>query len=283
MRYALNLAAAGEGRDPASMAELATLAEQAGWHALLLEDYVVYEGTPAPPTYDVWVTLAAMAGATDRLLLGTDVTPVPRQRPWRLASQAATLDHLTGGRVILGTGAGDVRDPGFGAVGEPVDRGVRAGRLDEGLAVMAALWTGKPVHHEGRHYRLDGLQLAATPVQQPRIPIWIGGDWLLPGVRRRVAQWDGCCVSTATSEVGERPLSPRQVRDVLRLVHETRGNTIGFDVCVGGQRRADDWNHERDQVHAVAEAGATWWCEWLPPTSLAETRDWVTRGPLRAD
>src|SRR5215831_5827003 len=107
MRSMVSIGAAGPGRDPRSMADLAALAEASGWDAITLEDYLVYQGHVGMPTYDPWVTLAAMAMSTTRILLGTLVTPLPRRRPWRLASEAVTLDHLSGGRVILGIGAGD--------------------------------------------------------------------------------------------------------------------------------------------------------------------------------
>jgi alkanesulfonate monooxygenase SsuD/methylene tetrahydromethanopterin reductase-like flavin-dependent oxidoreductase (luciferase family) len=124
------------------MAQLAQLAEEAGWDGIHLEDYIVYQGQADTPTYDPWVTLAAMAVATQRVRLGTSVTPVPRRRPWKLASEAVTLDHLSGGRLILGVGSGDLQDPGFGAVSEPTEAKARAGRLDEALAIIDALWRG---------------------------------------------------------------------------------------------------------------------------------------------
>jgi len=118
MQYGISISPAGPGGDPASMAELAAEAEQAGWDGLFLEDYIVYQGWAGTPTYDPWVTMAAMAVATRRVRLGTFVTPVPRRRPWKLASEAVTLDHLSHGRLILGVGAGDVNDAGFAATGE---------------------------------------------------------------------------------------------------------------------------------------------------------------------
>lgn len=286
MRYALNIGAGGEGRDPLAMAELAVLAEDSGWDAMLLEDYVVYGtayGGPAPPTYDPWIVLAAMAMATTRIRLGTDVTPVPRRRPWYLAEQAVTLDHLSGGRVVLGVGAGDVHDPGFGGVGEPTDPRTRAQRLDEGLAVIDALWTGEPVEFAGTHYRVDGLQLRATPVQRPRIPIWVGGDFRLAGVRRRVSRWDGSVACVACGDDGERPLDAGEIAGLLELVRETRGDAHGFDVCVGTGERPDDWDAEREHIGTVAAAGATWWYEWIPPCDAETTTKMIARGPLRID
>jgi len=153
MRYGVSLGAAGAGRDPRRMAELAALAEAAGWDGMFLEDYVVYQGQVGTPTYDPWIVLAAMAMATTRILIGTTVTPVPRRRPWKLASEALTLDHLSGGRLVLGVGAGDLSDPGFARTGEPTAATTRAERLDEGLEIIAGLWSGEPFSHSGKHYR----------------------------------------------------------------------------------------------------------------------------------
>src|SRR6266540_3416338 len=193
-----SVAAHGPCRDPRTMAKLAAQAETAGWDGILLEDYLVYQGQLGTPTYDPWVVLAAMAMATTRVRLGTLVTPVPRRRPWKLASEAVALDYLSEGRLILGVGAGDSREPSFTAVGEPAEPRVLAERLDEGLAILAGLWSGETVSYQWQHYHIDGLRLSPTPLQQPRIPIWVGGDWLVKGVRRRLTHWDGCCVYKGT-------------------------------------------------------------------------------------
>ncbi len=255
------------------MAGLAASAEAAGWDGVFLEDYIVYQGQVDMPTYDPWVVLAAMACATSRVRLGTTVTPLPRRRPWKLASEAVSLDHLSAGRLILGVGAGDVGDPAFAAVHEPVAASVRAQLLDEGLAVVAGLWTGRPVGYRGVHYSVEGLRLAATPVQRPRIPIWVGGDWLVPGVRRRVARWDGACVYKGRPGAGV-PMTPGDVRDILSLVAHERGSTDGFDVKVGGDR-------DLAQIQAFTEAGATWWNQWIPPGDPRLTEAMIAEGPPR--
>ncbi len=130
MRYSVSL---GAIHQPAEIAELATLAEDSGWDGIFLEDYIIYQGQVGTPTFDPWVTLAAMAVATTKIRLGTLVTPLPRRRPWKLAAEAITLDHLSNGRLILGVGAGDVNDPSFGSVGEPTDARTLATLLDEGI------------------------------------------------------------------------------------------------------------------------------------------------------
>jgi hypothetical protein len=262
------------------MMDLAVLAEEAGWDAVFLEDYVIY---PDPlPTYDPWVVLAAMAVVTSRIRLGTLVTPVTRRRPWKLAMEAATLDHLSGGRVILGIGAGDAAEASFAAAGEPPSQRDLAGRLDEALELISRLWEGGPVTYGGSHYRTRDLRLRALPLQKPRIPIWIGGDWLRPGVRRRLPRWDGTCAYHGTPGTPDsRPLDAGEVADLLAWVGETRGSVEGFDVCVGGRERDPDTDRERDYLASLAAAGATWWQEWSRPGDAHRTRAAVERGPLR--
>ncbi len=282
MQYLINLGAAGPGRDPQAMAELAALAEASGWDGITLEDYLVYQGQLGTPTYDAWLVLAAMAAATTHIRLGTLVTPVPRRRPWRLASEAITLDHLCGGRLILGVGAGEGKEASFAAAGEPTDPRILAGMLDEGLDLLAQLWSGEPVSYRGMYYHVDGLRLSPPPVQRPRIPIWVGGDWLVAGVRRRLCRWDGCCVYRGTpGTAADRPLSAAEVRDIVALVARERGTTEGFAVCVGGGPRGSDWEQERAYISALAAAGATHWNEWIPLCDLQTTRAAIGRGPLQ--
>jgi alkanesulfonate monooxygenase SsuD/methylene tetrahydromethanopterin reductase-like flavin-dependent oxidoreductase (luciferase family) len=235
MQYALTLGAAGACGDPRSAAELARLAEQSGWDALLLEDYVVH--WRAPETYDPWMVLTAMALATERLRVGTLVTPLPRRRPWQVARQAATLDRLSGGRVILGAGSGDLQSVDFAGFGEALGARQRAEQLDEGLAIIAGLWQGQPFSFSGKHYRVQEVTLVPPPVQQPRIPIWIGGQLTRRGPRERAARWDGASLYRA-----EPPewvdLTPDDVRGILE--RGSAGRPAGwppYEVCVGGRRR----------------------------------------------
>src|SRR5690349_1084122 len=140
MKFSVTFGAVGDGRDPRGLADLARIAEDSGWDGVFLEDYLAYQGTSLP-TYDPWICLAAMACATSRVRLGTTVTPLPRRRPWKVAAEAVALDHLSGGRMILGVGIGDPADPFLGGVGETTDPRVLAEMLDEGLQVIDALWS----------------------------------------------------------------------------------------------------------------------------------------------
>jgi len=240
------------------MAELAALAEASGWDGMFLEDYLVYQGDASQPTYDPWICMAAMAVATDRIRIGTTVTPLPRRRPWKVAAEAVALDHLSNGRLVLGVGIGDPGDPFVDA--QPPK--VLAEMLDEGLELIDQLWTGQLVSFSGNHYRLEGAQLTARPVQEPRIPLWIGGNMLVPAVRRRILRWDGSCAYKGSTD------APQEITpDDVRALHAERGGGP-FDVKVSGGDPA-----------AFAEAGATWWGRWIPPLPADETLAIVRHGP----
>lgn len=253
----MTVGAVGAGRDPRGLAELARAVEDAGWDALFLEDYLVYQGDASQPTYDPWICLAAMAMTTERIRIGTTVTPLPRRRPWKVAAEAVALDHLSNGRFVLGVGIGDPGDPFM----EGKSPRVLAEMLDEGLKLIDRLWTGQPVSFTGKHYRLGDVQLTARPVQRPRIPIWVGGNFLVPAVRRRILRWDGSCAYKGSTDAPQQ-ITPQDVRE-LRADRD-------LDVKVSGGDPA-----------AFADAGANWWGRWIAPMPAAETLAIVRQGPPR--
>jgi alkanesulfonate monooxygenase SsuD/methylene tetrahydromethanopterin reductase-like flavin-dependent oxidoreductase (luciferase family) len=278
MRHVLCLPNGG-ACDPRTLGELAKRAQDAGWDGVFIEDYLVYQAT-ALPTYDPWVCLASMALHTETVMLGTLVTPPSRRRPWKLAAEAVSVDHLSNGRLILGIGLGDTTEPGFTAVGEQLDARVRAELVDESLAILEGLWKGTPFTFHGHHFTVDDLTLTAQPVQTPRIPIWIGGGWPNAGLKRRLPRWDGSCAYKHPVESGG-DMMPADIRQLAETVLAARGSLNGYTIAVGGRRRADDWEEERDHIAAVHEAGAGVWMEWAPPAELEEMRRAATREPLR--
>ncbi len=287
LRYCLNLPIGGAAADPRTLAEFAALAEASGWDAVFVEDYIVYQNRQDVPAYDPWVALAAMALRTSRIRLGTMVTPLARRRPWKLAREAVTLDHLSGGRLILGAGLGDSGDVSLTAFGEETRVGARAGMVDEALEVLAGLWTGEPFAFEGRHYRVREVTCLPRPVQRPRIPVWIGGAYPNPGPMRRAARWDGACLYRATApgsaEDSGQPLTPEEIRKLKSHVERHRTGSAPFDLVAGGPSCGPDWEKERAHVRACAEAGATWFSEWIPPAEPEKMRASVARGPLRVE
>jgi alkanesulfonate monooxygenase SsuD/methylene tetrahydromethanopterin reductase-like flavin-dependent oxidoreductase (luciferase family) len=284
MKYALSLPIGGVCSDPRLLAEFAALAEQSGWDGVFLEDYIIYQGKAGMPTCDPWVALAAMALATRRIRLGTTVTPLSRRRPWKLAREPVTLDRLSGGRFILGVGLGDASDGSFTQFGEVGDPRQKAELLDEGLDVVTQMWSGKPVCHHGQYYHVEGPAMLPMPQQSPRIPIWVGGAWPHKGPIRRAARWDGACLYKAPMDGQvDGILSPADVRALKADILAERRDPAPFDIIVGGGGRGKDWEKEREHIRAVADAGATWWAEWIPPASEAEMRAAAARPPLWAD
>ena len=285
MRYCLNLPIGGEAAHPRILTGFAAAAEDAGWDAVFVEDYIVYQNRQDLPAYDPWIALAAMAVATSRIRLGTMVTPVARRRPWKLARETVTLDHLSNGRLTLCVGVGDPQDFTYTAFGEETDARVRAGMVDEALEVVAGMWSGQPFSYHGHYFRVSEMTCLPGPVQQPRIPIWIGGAYPSPGPLRRAARWDGAVLYPAaepgSAQDSEEPLTPRQVTAIRRFIDANRTNPGPFDIVAGGPQRGPDRDRTRELVRQSAQAGATWFSEWIPPSDPATMRASIARGPIR--
>jgi alkanesulfonate monooxygenase SsuD/methylene tetrahydromethanopterin reductase-like flavin-dependent oxidoreductase (luciferase family) len=253
------------------LADLAHEAEEAGWGGFFIWDHLQY----SEPAVDPWVALAAMAMRTKRIRLGPLVTPVPRRHLAKLAREVVTLDHLSGGRVILGVGAGYPTFPEYTAFGDGGDPKVRASKLDEGMEVLAALWSGNPVEHHGVYYRIEcaGFQPA---VQQPHVPVWVAATWPSKKPLRRAARWDGV-VPIAANGV---EIEASGLRSIAGYMKEQRGGDAGFDLVKIGQTKDP---HDTARVEACAEAGATWWLEYIFTwdTTLDATRARLHKGPPR--
>jgi alkanesulfonate monooxygenase SsuD/methylene tetrahydromethanopterin reductase-like flavin-dependent oxidoreductase (luciferase family) len=253
--------------------ELAIVAEQSGWDGVF-----VWE---AAYGVDAWTLLAAIAARTERIRLGTMLTPLPWRRPWKVASQVVTLDQLSGGRAILAVGLGAV-DTGLPDTGEVTDLRGRAEHLDEGIDLIRTLWEGGS-SYEGRHYRYDrqrsDLLEVARPVQD-RIPIWVVGVWPKPRSMQRVLRCDGVIPQFA---IPDRRSGPDEVRD-LRAWLAARGRE-SIDVIVDGETSGDDRPAAIGTVRAWEDAGCTWWLEtrWDMPhhseERLREVRHRLLSGP----
>ena len=268
---------------PLVCAELAQLAEGSGWDAMFIPDCISFEppGEPPGPSYDPWVTLAAMATRTQRLRLGSMLTAVPRRRPWKLAREVITLDHLSGGRAILAAGIGIAPyDAGFYKVGEPMAVKTRAELLDEGLTILDGLWRGEPFTFHGQHYHFDGLTLLPRPVQQPRVPLWVVGVWPRPRSLERALRYDGL----VPQKQAEGPITPADLRAIVAYIAEHRQSQAPFDVIARGETPAGNRREATDQVGPYAEAGATWWLEERWPAGddwQVGVRDRLSAGPPR--
>ena len=198
-----------------SVVPMAVQAEAQGFDFLACGEHVFFHG----PVPNAFVTLAAAAGATQRIRLMTALTILPVYPAALAAKLISTLDGVSSGRLEIGIGIGGEFPPEFEAVGVPVRE--RGARTDEALSVLTKLFAGGPVHHDGRFAQLTGQSLDPLPVQRPRPPFWIGGRGG-PSVRRAGQHGDGWLPYLVTPE----------------QVHE--GLTGARDAAVEAGRRAQD-------------------------------------------
>ncbi len=193
--------------DPRTAAELAARAEARGWDGVFTWDGIVIGDMD---TYDPWVVMTAMAMRTTRVRLGAIVSPPSRRRPWKLAHEAMSVDRVSDGRLVLPVGLGALDDATFGNVGEPTDAKTRASLLDETLEIVDGLWSGEAFAYAGRHYRFDPMTLRPTPVQRPRIPIWVVGAWPAERSMARAARWDGLVAQGQNAELPPEGIAGRR-------------------------------------------------------------------------
>jgi alkanesulfonate monooxygenase SsuD/methylene tetrahydromethanopterin reductase-like flavin-dependent oxidoreductase (luciferase family) len=262
--------------------EQAVIADQAGWDGVF-----VWE---AAYGVDAWALLSAMAVRTERVKLGTMLTPLPWRRPWKVASQVATLDQLSNGRAVVSVGLGATVG-GLGNTGEELDRRKRAAMLDEGIDLMRGLWEGR-LAFEGTHYNMDlaereDLLGSVTPVQA-RIPVWVVGAWPRPNSLRRVLRCDGVLPAYVPAGATERqpPITPAQLTEMLAWLRD-HGAPANLDLVMEGETPANDRNAALEKIGPYAEAGATWWIDarWeLPsrdPATMRAVSERLAAGPPR--
>jgi len=278
MRFAVSIPNFGAFADTALLCDLAREAEARGWDGFFLWDHINWT---SEPTLDPWIALTAIAGATRRIRIGPMVTPLARRRPWIIARQTATLDVLSGGRVVLGVGLGFPPDTEFAHLGEDPDARVRAQKLDEALAIIDGLWSGEPFAFEGKQYRIAQARFLPRPVQRPRIPVWVAGMLPARAPLRRAARWDGVFPIHPDDE-GFRPLTTDEVRSTRDYIRARRADASPFDIVVGLPLPASDGAAEA-AISAYAEAGATWWvCSEFTPGDLRQTLAQLERVRPRA-
>ena len=241
MRHALTIPPYGEFADPVALVTVAVVAERSGWDAVFLWDHVLRRAGEPQEAADPWVAMAAIAVATERIRIGPMVTPITRRRPVKLAREAITLDHLSSGRLTLGLGLGVDTTRELSAFGEIVDARTRGERLDEGVELLCAFWTGEEVDFHGKHFVADHVTVLPRPVQRPRIPLWFAARGGARKPVRRAARYDGLY----PIEVDDAILA-----DMLDVVRAERGSLDGFDVVARPQDPA--------QYARFAEHGVTW-------------------------
>jgi alkanesulfonate monooxygenase SsuD/methylene tetrahydromethanopterin reductase-like flavin-dependent oxidoreductase (luciferase family) len=277
MQFALDVAPLGDLADPIALVRLAEAAESAGWDGFSTWDSLgLAMGTVAP---DPFVVLAGVAAATQRIALIASVIVLPRRRPQLVAQAAATLDRLSGGRLVLGIGAGGDR-PDYEAFEEPWQASLRVARMDEAALLVDAFLRGETVTHDGPAYRVHGAAIGPRPARQPRPPIWLGA--LRPGGIRRAARWDGWIAVSIGEDGTTLAMPPALLAErvgVARVAREEAGlGTEPFDVAVFGQAGLGGFAPADYEA-----AGATWWLESvsLMRGSVADLRAIAAAAPPR--
>ena len=236
------------------LAQLALETERCGWDGFFVWDHILFSQTETVPVTDPWVALAAVAMNTKRIRIGPLVTPLARRRPWKLARETVSIDHLSGGRLILGIGLGDPRDVEFEVFGEDGEDRIRAAKLDEGLEILVGLWRGEQFSYHGKYYEVRSARFLPRPLQLPRIPIWVAGRWPRKKPLLRAARWDGVFPLGLSS--GSK-LNPGELLEVATFIRKHRPDTSTYDI-VATSGASGQMESERI-ISAYADAGATWW------------------------
>jgi alkanesulfonate monooxygenase SsuD/methylene tetrahydromethanopterin reductase-like flavin-dependent oxidoreductase (luciferase family) len=267
--------------------ELAAVGERCGWDAVFTWEAVWGE--------HAWVALGAAAMMTERIRLGTLLTPASRWRPWDLASAVGTVDRLSGGRAVMSVGLGAVHE-GWTAFEADEGRRVRAEKLDECLAVYDGLMRGQPFTYDGKHYSAKPTDhlVPDPPAQRPRPPVWVVGAKIdgraaQPSLAR-AARWDGLLPAFfgGAEERPQHPTGPDELASLIAEVNGLRAETglagAPYDVVLEADSTGEFMQLDPPEPGPWAAAGATWWIEswWTVepgPAGLAEVRRRIEAGP----
>ena len=256
-----------------AITQLGQAAEQAGFSAAYFTEHPIpsekWRQSGGHDALDPFVGLSFCAAATSRLSLLTNLTVLPYRNPLLLAKTAASLDVLSGGRLILGVGTGYLKGE-YKALG--VDFGERNELFDEAVEVLRLAWQGEPFSYEGRNFSVRDSTSQPAPASAP--PFWLGGNSKL--TRRRVAQWgQGWMPMPNPRALGDRRRSAHletndDLKELLAYLYEQmeqhgRGDEIGqLDVIYmtfeGGTPMADDFNLQAhlEAIAELRELGVTW-------------------------
>ena len=235
---------------PADMPGIAARAEALGYGSVFVPDHVVFPvqvDSPYPyspdgsfpfaldtPLYDPWVVLGTIAAATSTIKLGTGVYVLPLRHPFVTARAVTSVDVLSGGRAVLGVGAGWLAEE-FTALG--LDPRRRFSRMEECIEVLRALWTDDQPSYHGRHFDFEPVHFAPRPISEPHPPILLGGD--SDHALARAAQWgDGWIsggVSTDLDEIEARVNIVRSLRREQRARTAARAPRSRSPSCSGAR------------------------------------------------
>jgi len=261
MKFGISISNLGVYSDSEGLIALAQDAEEAGWYGIFLWDHILHKPRADLRVVDPWIALAAIAVNTKKIILGPMVTPLTRRRPWKVARESVSLDHLSKGRLILGVGLGSVVKQDFKRFGEANNK-IRGEILDESLEILQGLWKGKPFGFSGKHYKIEeGTVFLPKPYgDKDKIPIWVGvGSWswhMKPF--RRAARFEGT-FPEFTDRNGEKVAE--YFETVAAYIKRYRGNLKGFDFVTLGKAPRNK-KMIREYFEPILKSGKiTWWVE----------------------
>ena len=262
--------------------DMAVAAEESGWDGFFTWDGI---SVGEMDTYDPWALLGALAVTTKTMTMGAIIFPLSRRRPWKVAREAITVDHLSNGRLVIPVGLGAIDDGGFSRVSNEVtDRKQRAELLDDTLAILELAWKGEKFSYMGTHHSVTDLVFQPTPIQKPRIPIWVVASWPAPKSMKRAVRWDGIIPSLRANPFEE--LKPSDVAAIADWIGERRTSDGPYDIVLEGFVSGDDPAAARAKMEPLAEAGATWWVEsrWEAPHNAPDAlMARIRQGPPRLE
>jgi alkanesulfonate monooxygenase SsuD/methylene tetrahydromethanopterin reductase-like flavin-dependent oxidoreductase (luciferase family) len=275
VRFGLFFPPFGELSDPRRVAGLAAVAEEAGWSGLFPWDHML--ARPGMPVGDAWIAMAAAAVATTDVTLGAMVTPLARRRPWVLARQAAALDLLSRGRLVIGVGLGDDGWKEFSSFGEAAEPGERRVLLDESLEVLRRLLAGEAVDFGGQRLTVHATPLLPRPLQDP-LPVWVACRWPNRRPLARAARMQGCFPIFP----GDPPMPDAADLAALRAELGRLGVPPGYEVAIRCDLRRLSPAQRSSALATAEESGVTWLLEgFRPGDPAAQVEAMAAAGPWR--
>jgi len=259
------------------LVEIAITAEESGWDGFFIWDIIYSSRDPVLPVIDPWITLTAVAAKTEKIMIGTTVTPLPRRRPWKIARETVTLDHYSNGRLILGVGLGYDPEVEFGAFGEETNNRIRAKKLDESLEIIQKLWSGNPFSYKGEHYEIKDVCFKPKPFQTPRIKIWGAGSWPNKKPFIRASKLDG--VIPFNNETMYPELN--EMKEIIEFISGYRDVETNFDIVAYGKTSGVDIEESKEIIREFANIGITWWAEDISLKTKEEVLKRIQAGPPR--
>lgn len=282
MKFGISISNLGMYSDFEGLIALAQDAEEAGWDGIFPWDHILHKPRADSRVVDPWIALAAIAANTKKMMLGPMVTPLARRRPWKVARESVSLDHLSKGRLIIGVGLGSVVRQDFERFGEEIDNKMRGEKLDESLQILQGLWKGEPFSFSGKHYKIEeGTTFLPKPYgDKDRIPIWVGGgrwSWRMKPFRR-AARFEGA-FPEFTDKKGDTVA--KCFENVAAYVKRYRGNLKDFDLITLGKAPLSK-KMVKEYFEPILKSGKiTWWVErvYSWKGDLQQIRRRIREGP----